>query len=40
MDIATEFTNLITFQSGYEACSKVITTTDTLTQDTINLIQA
>jgi flagellar hook protein FlgE len=40
VDIATEFTNLITFQSGYEACSKVITTTDTLTQDTINLIQA
>jgi flagellar hook protein FlgE len=39
VDIATEFTNLIKFQSGYEACSKVITTSDTLAQDTINLIQ-
>jgi len=39
VDIATEFTNLIKFQSGYQACSKVITTSDTLAQDTINLIQ-
>lgn len=39
-DIATEFTNLITFQRAYEASAKVISTTDTLTQDTINLIQA
>ncbi len=39
VDIAKEFTNLITFQRGYEASAKVITTTDTLTQDTINLIQ-
>jgi len=40
VDIAKEFTNLITFQRAYEASAKVITTTDTLTQDTINLIQA
>ncbi|MGD0298755.1 MAG: flagellar hook protein FlgE [Bryobacteraceae bacterium] len=37
-DIATEFTNLIIFQRGYEANSKVITTVDQLSQDTINLI--
>jgi flagellar hook protein FlgE len=39
VDIAHEFTNLITFQRSYEASAKVITTTDTLTQDTINLIR-
>ena len=39
VDIAQQFTNLITFQRSYEASAKVITTTDTLTQDTINLIQ-
>jgi len=38
VDIATEFTNLIVFQRGYEANSKVITTADQLSQDTINLI--
>jgi flagellar hook protein FlgE len=39
VDIAKEFTNLITFQRGYEASAKVITTTNTLTQDTIDLIR-
>jgi flagellar hook protein FlgE len=39
VDIAKEFTNLIVLQRGYEAAAKVITTTDTLTQDTINLKQ-
>jgi len=39
VDIATEFTRLIVFQRSYEANAKVITTTDTLTQDTINLKQ-
>jgi len=39
VDIATEFTNLIVYQRGYEASSKVITTADTLSQDTINLIR-
>jgi flagellar hook protein FlgE len=38
VDIATEFTNLIVFQRGYEANSKVVTTADQLSQDTINLI--
>jgi flagellar hook protein FlgE len=38
-DIAKEFTNLIVFQRAYEANSKVITTTDTLSQDTIGLIR-
>jgi flagellar hook protein FlgE len=39
VDVATEFTNLIQYQNGYEANSKVISTTDTLVQDVINLIQ-
>ncbi|HYW44166.1 MAG TPA: flagellar hook protein FlgE [Bryobacteraceae bacterium] len=39
VDIATEFTNLIVYQRGYEANSKVITTADTISQDTINLIR-
>jgi flagellar hook protein FlgE len=38
VDIATEFTNLIVYQRGYEANGKVVTTADTLSQDTINLI--
>lgn len=38
VDIATEFTNLIVFQRGYEANSKVVSTADQLSQDTINLI--
>jgi flagellar hook protein FlgE len=39
-DIATEFTNLITYQRAYEANSKVVTTEDALTQDTIGLLPA
>ncbi len=39
VDIAREFTNLIVYQRGYEANSKVITTADTISQDTINLIR-
>ncbi len=39
VDIATEFSALIVAQSGYEANAKVVTTLDTITQDTINLIQ-
>ncbi len=38
VDIATEFTKLIVFQRSYEASAKVVTTADTLSQDTINLI--
>ena len=33
-----EFTNLIVYQRGYEANSRVVTTADQLSQDTINLI--
>ncbi len=38
VDIATEFTNLIVYQRAYEANAHVVTTADTLSQDTINLI--
>ena len=37
VDIAREFTNLIIFQRGYQANSRVITTADELSQETINL---
>ncbi|MEP7355155.1 MAG: flagellar hook-basal body complex protein, partial [Acidobacteriota bacterium] len=37
VDIAQEFTDLITFQRSYQASSKVITTIDQLTMDTLNL---
>lgn len=39
VDIAQEFTNLIVYQRGYEANSRVVTTADQLSQDTINLIR-
>lgn len=38
-DIAREFTNLIVFQRAYQASSKIITTVDQISQDTINLKQ-
>jgi flagellar hook protein FlgE len=38
VDLATQFTNLITFQRSYEANAHVVTTADQLSQDTINLI--
>jgi flagellar hook protein FlgE len=38
VDIATEFANLLTFERGYQADSRVITTSDQLDQQTINLI--
>jgi flagellar hook protein FlgE len=37
VDVASEFTKLITSQRGYEANSKIITTTDQLMQVTLNL---
>lgn len=37
VDIAREFTNLIVLQRGYQANSRVVTTVDELSQDTINL---
>jgi flagellar hook protein FlgE len=39
VDIATEFTNLLTFQRSYQANSRVITTADQMTQDLIGLIR-
>ncbi len=39
VDIATEFTQLIVAQQAYSANAKVVTTTDTLLQTTINMIQ-
>jgi flagellar hook protein FlgE len=37
VDIATEFTNLIIYQRAYQANSRVISTTDEITQDLLNL---
>jgi flagellar hook protein FlgE len=37
VDIAQEFTNLILMQRGYQANSKVIVTSDEMTQEVINL---
>ena len=37
VDIAKEFTNLLTYERGYQANSKVVTAEDDLTQQTINL---
>ncbi len=37
VDIAREFTNLIIYQRGYQANTRVITTADELSQETINL---
>ena len=39
VDVATEFTNMILNQRGYEANSKIITTTDQLMQDTLAMKQ-
>ena len=38
VDVATEFTNLIVYQRAYEANSKVMSSADEITQETINLI--
>ncbi len=37
VDIAKEFTNLIIFQRGYQANSRVVTTADEISQETINM---
>jgi flagellar hook protein FlgE len=39
VDIAREFTNLIIYQRGYQASTRVITVVDQISQDTINLKQ-
>jgi flagellar hook protein FlgE len=38
VDIATEFTNLLQYERGYQANSKVITTEDQVIQTTLALI--
>lgn len=40
VNIAQEFTNLLTFQRSYQADSRVITTSDELAQETVNLIHS
>lgn len=37
VDLATEFTNMITTQRGFQANSRVITTTDTMLEELVNL---
>ena len=37
VDIAQQFTKLLTFERGYQANSKVITTEDEIMQETVNL---
>lgn len=39
VDIAQEFTNLIIAQRGYQASSRVITATDQMLQETVNLVR-
>ncbi len=39
VDLATEFTNMIVAQRGFQANSKVISTTDQMLQDLVNLKQ-
>lgn len=37
VDLATEFTRLIRYQRSYQAASKLVTTADEITQETLNL---
>ena len=39
VDLASELTKIITFQRGYQANAKIITMTDQIMQDTLNLKQ-
>jgi flagellar hook protein FlgE len=40
VDMASQFTELLTMERGYQAASRVITTSDQLLQETVNLIHA
>ena len=40
VDIAQEFTNLLSFERSYQANSRVITTADQLLQETLNLVHS
>ena len=37
VDLATEFTNMIVTQRGYQANSRVITTSDTMIEELLSL---
>jgi flagellar hook protein FlgE len=39
VDLATEFSNMIVTQRGYQASARVITAADTLIQETVNLVR-
>ena len=39
VDIATEFTRMLVFERGYQANSKIITASDTITQTAIGLVR-
>jgi flagellar hook protein FlgE len=39
VDIASEFTRMLVFERGYQANSKIITVSDTLTQTAISLVR-
>ena len=39
VDLASEFTNMITAQRGFQANSRVISTADQMLQDLVNLIR-
>jgi len=39
VDLATELTKIITFQRGYQANAKLITTTDQIMQQTMAMVQ-
>jgi flagellar hook protein FlgE len=38
VDMATQLTNLIVYQSAYQAASRVITTANQMTQDLLNVV--
>jgi flagellar hook protein FlgE len=40
VDIASEFTHMLSYENSYQAASRVITTADQLLQDTINLVHS
>lgn len=40
VDMAAQFTELLTMERGYQAASRIITTSDQLLQETVNLIHA
>jgi flagellar hook protein FlgE len=40
VDIATEFANLLVYQRSYQANSRVVTVSDSLAQEAVNLVHA